>query len=228
MLVIDGRFNGALTSGNGGYSAGVFSRFVEGLAEVNLRSPVPLDTALEVERSGVEARILHGDTLVAEVRPAEDIDLDVPRVDPAEARAAAKRYTGTGMEVFARCYVCGMERDDSFGVFAGPVDGREAVASPWTPPAWAADGAGHVRPEHVWGVLDCPTYFAAHLGQEATSSFLVRMSARVDEPVVAGEEHVVVAWPLGGEGRKREAASAVLAPGGDVLAVARVLLVRAR
>ena len=59
-------------------------------------------------------------------------------------------------------------------------------------------------------------------------SFLVRMGTQIEAPIVAGAEHVVVSWPLGVDGRKRHAASAVLTAEGDVLAVSRVLLVQAR
>jgi hypothetical protein len=58
-------------------------------------------------------------------------------------------------------------RKTAFDVFAGPVEGRRVVASAWTPPLWATDGAGDVRAEHVWAALGCPTYFAAHL-EEST------------------------------------------------------------
>jgi hypothetical protein len=226
-IVVPGRCNGPLHSGNGGYSSGVFARLLDGPVHIDLRRPVPLDTALDVQRAdGV--RILDGDELVGEVHGAPELDIDVPLVDPAQARAASARYEGTGLELFSQCYVCGPERIDSFGVHAAPVTGRRLVATPWTPPAWAADEDGAILAEHVWAALDCPTYFAAHLGEPPTTSFLVRMQARLDEPVTAGTEHVVVAWPLAIDGRKRHAASAVLSAGGDVLAVAKVLLVQAR
>ena len=51
-------------------------------------------------------------------------------------------------------------------MFAGAVDGRDVVASPWTPPSWTADDTGRVRPELVWAVLDCPTYFALYKDEE--------------------------------------------------------------
>ena len=95
-------------------------------------------------------------------------------------------------------------------------------------PAWAADESGQVRPELVWAVLDCPTFFAAYLGEELPISFLVRLGARIDAPVLAGEEHVVIAWPTGVEGRKRWAGSAVLSGDGKVLAAAHALMVEPR
>jgi hypothetical protein len=109
-------------------------------------------------------------------------------------------------------------------VFAGPVEGTDLVATPWTPPGWSAGAAGDVLPEFVWSVLDCPTYFALYPDSHPLS-FLVAMSARVDAPVRAGEEHVVIAWPESRSGRKHRAGSAVLSGAGEPLAVASVLLV---
>jgi hypothetical protein len=113
-------------------------------------------------------------------------------------------------------------------VFAGAVEGRRIVASPWTLPSWAADAAGRVLPEFVWAVLDCPTYFALYMNGELPASVLARLTARIDAPVVAGAEHVVIAWPIETDGRKRHAGSAVLSPDGETLAVARALLIEPR
>jgi hypothetical protein len=229
-LSIPARFNGPLDSGNGGYCSGVVASFVDGPAEVSLRSPVPLETPLEVVagESG-SVRVLDGETLVAEARPAAALDLEVPAPVALDgARAAMKRYRGLDTGPFRCCFVCGRAREDAFGVFAGKVEGRDLVASAWTPPESAADGQGHVRPELVWAVLDCPTYFAAYLDDDLGLSFLVRFAARIDAPVIAGREHVAIAWPIESEGRKRRAGSAVMTPEGKVLAVADALLVEPR
>jgi len=223
---IPARFNGPLESGNGGYSAGVLAAFLTEPVEVSLRSPVPLDTELDVvrEEDGV-VRALDGETLVAEGRSVPELDVAVPApVSPADARRAMERYRGRSDGPFCRCFVCGRAREDAFGVFAGAVEGRDLVASTWTPPAWTADADGHVRPEFVWAVLDCPTYFAAYPG-DSPMSVLAQLTARVEAPVRAGEEHVVVSWPLGHEGRKGHAGAAVLSGEGKPLAVARALLI---
>ena len=228
-ICISSRFNGPRGSGNGGYSAGLVAGLLGGEAEINLRRPVPLDTELEVARDGDDVvRVLDGDALVAEGRAAE-VELDLPApVSPAEARQAAQRFTGPPDDIFSRCFVCGKEREDSFGVFAGAVEGRPLVASPWTPPPWTADSSGRVRPEFVWATLDCPTYFAAYMDEESAVSFLVQFTARVGADVPAEAEHVVIAWPIETEGRKRRAGSAVLSAEGEPLAVASALLVEAR
>ena len=229
-LAVPSRFNGPLESGNGGYCSGVVASFLEGAAEVSLRRPIPLETPLDVVReTDSSVRVLDGEALVAEARSAPDFDVDVPApVSPHDARLAAARYRGLSDGLFSRCFVCGRARADAFGVFAGAVEGRELVASPWTPPSWTAGAGGRVLPEFVWAVLDCPTYFALYVSGELPMSVLARLSARINAPIVAGGEYVVIAWPLESEGRKRHAGSAVLSPDGEALAVAGALLIESR
>lgn len=229
-LSVPRRFNGPLESGHGGYCSAVISNFVDGPAEVSLRSPVPLEAALDLDREDDgSVRVLDGETLVAEATPAPELDLEVPEpVGVDDARTAKERYRGSSDGLFGHCFVCGTGREDALGVFAGTVDGRELVASSWTPPRWTADEAGSVRPEFVWAVMDCPTYFAVYPGADLPMSFLGRMSARIDAPVAADEEHVVMAWPISADGRKRHAGAAVLSSDGEVLAVARALMIEPR
>ncbi len=224
------RFNGPLDSGNGGYCSGVFASVLNGPAEVSLRRPIPLDTRLDVVRkSDGSVRVLDGEALVAEARLAPELKVDVPApVSPNEARLATARYRGGLEGPFCRCFVCGRAREDAFGVFAGAVAGRQLVASPWTPPSWTANAAGDVLPEFVWAVLDCPASWAAYIDADAPVGVLARLTARIDAPVVAGEEHVVIGWPMETAGRKRHAGSALLSRDGEPLAVARALLIEPR
>ncbi len=230
-IEIPRRFNGPLGSGNGGYCSSVVAALIDGPAEVSLLSPAPLDTELTVERhDDGRVRLLADGTVVAEGRRAAGpVDLDVPEpVGPDAARIAMDGYRGLADGPFCRCFVCGRAREDALGVFAGQVEGRDLVASTWTPPRWTAGDDGAVRPEILWSVLDCPTYFAAHFDEELSLSFLVRFAARIDGPVPAGREHVVIGWPIEAEGRKRRAGAAVVTADGEVLAVADALLVEAR
>ncbi|HSD24892.1 MAG TPA: hypothetical protein VLB79_11270 [Solirubrobacterales bacterium] len=229
-LSVPRRFNGPLESGHGGYCSAVIADYVEGPAEVTLRSPVPLDATLGIRREDDgSVRVLDGDTLIADAVPTRGLDVEVPRpVSPEEARAAKERYRGSTEGLFSHCFVCGPARQDALGVFAGTVNGRELVASTWTPPEWTADEAGRVLPAFVWAVMDCPTYFAVYREGELPMSFLGRMAARIDAPVAAGEEHVVTAWPISAHGRKRLAGAAVVSGDGEVLAVARALMIEPR
>lgn len=229
-LSIPARFNGPRDSGNGGYVAGAIASFLGGPAQVDLRRPAPLETELEVVlEPGGSARLLDGEALVAEARPAPGPEVEVPDpVDLREARQGAGRYRGRSDGLFSHCFVCGRARPDALGVFAGQVDGRQVVASPWTPPPWTADPDGRVLAEFVWAVLDCPTYFGAYMDEELGLSVLARFTARVEAPVLVGQEYVLIGWPLGAEGRKRKAGSALLSADGEVLAVADALLVEPR
>ena len=229
-VLIPSRFNGPLESGNGGYCCGVIAQFIDGIAEVSLRRPVPLDSPLDVKRENDgSVRVLHHESLIATARPARGFDIEVPPPpSPHEVGLAAARYRGLSEGVFSRCFVCGRGREDAFGVFAGAVAGRQLVASPWTPSAWTADSSGRVLPEFVWAVLDCPSYYALYMSGPLPLSVLARLTARIDAPILAGEEHLVIAWPLDADGRKRHAGAAVLSKGGVPLAVARALLIESR
>ena len=231
-VTIPARFNGPLDSGNGGYSTGAFASLLGGAATVSLRAPVPLDDPLEVVRDDAHAlQVLHGENLIAEAHLNGGVDIRVPApVSVDEARAARTRYRGHADGIFCQCFVCGLARRDCFEVFAGSVAGRGGVvATPWTPPEWTANARGHVRREFVWAALDCPTYFALYDDRaELPLSFLARLSARIDVPLEAGVEHVVMAWPIEYDGRKHRAGCAVLSAEGEPLAVADALLIGPR
>jgi hypothetical protein len=230
-VTIPGRFNGPRESGNGGYTSGVLATHFDGPVEASLRSPVPLDRPLElVEGDGGSLRLLDGETPIAEARALPGLAVEVPPpVSLEQARAASERYRAPDDGIFSNCFVCGRARTEGcFEIFAGPVDEREMVATPWTPPAWAADDDGNVRPEFVWAALDCPTYFACHLEGELTLSMLVRQRTEILAPVRAGEEHVIIAWPIQQDGRKRLAGAAILATDGETLAVTEALLIEPR
>jgi hypothetical protein len=213
-ITIDARYNGPPGSANGGYTCGLVAGLLGGPAEVTLRRPPPLERELEVERDGERVVVLDAGELVAEAMPAQ-VELDVP--DPialADARRASAAYPGFVEHPFPTCFVCGPARpaDDGLRIFPGPVDGRELVAAPWTP----ADA----RPELVWAVLDCPGGFAAGFASRG-EMVLGRLAARIDRMPHPGEPCVVVGWPLGEDGRKLYAGTAVFGDDGEVLARAR-------
>jgi hypothetical protein len=216
-------FNGPARSGQGGYSCGLFAAHVSEPAQVTLRRPVPLSEPLSLERLGPDAvAVKHGEVLIAEAASAP-LEIEIPPpVGLDEASEARERYRSTD-EIFSRCFVCGPQREDSQRVFAGPVAGREVVATPWTPEAeWLARD-GVVLPEFVWAVLDCPTYFAAELRKPGLLAMLGRLSARLLEPVPAGEPHVIMAWPIDDRRRKHEAGCAVFSEDGRLRAAARAI-----
>jgi hypothetical protein len=215
-LVVDPRFNGPQGSGNGGYTCGLVAGFLGGTAEVTLRRPPPLGRPLRVESRDGRAEVLDGDALVAEAVRTE-VDLDVPEpVSLADAEAASRRYPGLERHAFPTCFVCGPERAEGDGlrIFAGRVEGRDVFAAPWTP--------REARPELVWAALDCPGAIAVGF-PERGETVLGRLAARIDRLPAPGEPHVVIAWPLGEDGRKLYAGTALFSAGGEPLARARAV-----
>jgi hypothetical protein len=228
-VVIPRRFNGPPASGNGGYSCGVLGTLIGESAEVTLRMPPPLDRELlvDAQNEGGERRwrIFDGESLIATGRAAEpDVSCPAP-VSLDLARAAESAYVGFQRHPFPTCFVCGPERAEGDGLrlFTGKVEGRDLVASEWTPGASVGTNAGTVEPAVVWSALDCPTYFGGRLNGYGQFAVLGRLTARLVGPVRVGEAHVVVGWPLGRDGRKWEGGAAVFSAEGELRAVSRGL-----
>jgi hypothetical protein len=91
---------------------------------------------------------------------------------------------------------------------------------------WAVRG-DTVGPEFVWAALDCPGAYATGVMGRGTV-VLGRLTARVDRVPDAGEECVVVGWPLGSKGRKHSAGTALFGGSGELLALARALWIEPR
>jgi hypothetical protein len=234
-IVIPSRFSGPPGSANGGYTAGLMARRLGGPAEVTLLAPPPLDVALElVAENGGVALYDEGGTALARAVSAEP-DLDPPDPVTVEAAEAAEaRYAGFVDHPFPRCFGCGPQRapGDGLRLFAGPVAGREQEgvhAAPWTPdPAFAPEAGWGVDPEIVWAALDCPSGFAVANPGSDPPIVLGQITARIEAPVISGRPHVVMSWRIAVDGRKRRSGSAVLAPDGEPLAVARALWIELR
>jgi hypothetical protein len=218
-LVIDRRFRGPTESANGGYTCGLLASFMHGPAEVTLRLPPPLERPLEVVTDG-RLELRDGDAVVAEAAPAE-LELDVPDPISFDEAAAAALPEGDRESVFPECFVCGWAREDGMRIYAGPVEGRELVAATWT----AADEV--ISSEFVWAALDCPGAYAVEFGQRG-NPVLGRLTARVEHLPHPGERCVVMGWPLGEEGRKLHAGTAVLGADGRTLGAARATWIMPR
>lgn len=225
-LTVPSRFRGPAGSANGGYMCGRVAGHLDGPATVTLRRPPPLETPMTVEADAAGSlRVLHDGTCVAEAVPAEDGAVpEVPgTVSMTEARTAEGGARYFRDPAFPECFVCGTRRGDGLRIAPGRVPGREMWAAPWTPDASLADGGRAVRPEIVWAALDCPGGIAAiesTVLEPDTAILLGRMTARVTALPAAGGEYRTVAWPIGRDGRKLTAGSAVLGRDGEVLAAA--------
>ena len=230
-IVIERRFNGPPDSANGGYAAGCIAAFVDAPAvSVRLSAPPPLDVPLQVHVAGDGAELRDGDAVVATARPAE-LDLEPPaRVDVRAAAAAQERATWlAGVHPYPTCFGCGplRERGDALRHMCGPVDGEVVACEATTDARLPHDADGRLRTEVVWAALDCPSA-AAVIPVGAPPHLLGTLTVRIDRPVLAGEPHVCVAWPLGVEGRKRRAASALLDASGRTCAVAEAVWIEVR
>ncbi len=231
-IVIGRRFCGPPDSANGGYACGLVAAHVEGPAEVTLRLPPPLETPLRVERAGDgSVRVLDGDALVAEgVRRDDELGIDMPEpvgiADAAAAGAASHLHAHPEEHPFPTCFVCGPQRaapDDGLHVLVGPVAGRGVAADAWTPAAELAGAGGVVRPEFVWGALDCSGGVGSWLADpiDGNPFVLGRMAVTINGPVRPGAPHAVVGWRAGHEGRKVTAGSAVFTADGSPVGLAR-------
>ena len=207
------RYRGPLASANGGYACGRLATFVDAdEVEVTLRVPPPLDRPLAIERDDGRVLLLDGDALVAEARSAP-VEVNAPApVAIGDAEAARERHVRDWSADFAECYVCGI-REDGLEIRVGSVAGREPLhAAPVT--------LIETGPEFVWAAVDCPGAYA--VGAEGRGDIVLgRMTARVDRVPEAGEECVVASWPLGEDGRKLYAGTALFSGAGELIAIAR-------
>ncbi|MFD1507773.1 hypothetical protein FE374_08835 [Georgenia yuyongxinii] len=212
------RYCGPPHSANGGWVSGHLARHVPTstalpAVSVRLLSPPPLDRAMQVHPvadGGTEVADGVTPVLRAHAVGALSID-DVPApVTYAAAVAAGAAYPGLHDHPFPTCFVCGTARTlgDALLLRPGPVNGHEVYAAAWVPTESAQ--------ELVWAALDCPGAWA--LGVGGRPMVLGTMAAQVLELPVVGAEHVVVAWPRGGQGRKHFSGTVLYTADGALLA----------
>jgi len=213
--VFERRYRGPLTSANGGFACGRLAAHVDApVVEVTLRLPPPLARPLEVRADGDAAVLLDGEEVVAEARAAT-LDIEPPEpVSLAAAEASGLHRPSLWEPEFLECFVCGERPEgDGLEIWVGPVAGREPLhAAPWR----VEDSA----PEIVWAAIDCPGAYAS--GAEGRGTIVLgRMTARVVRVPAVGETCVAAAWPLGDDGRKLFAGTALFSAGGELLALAK-------
>ncbi len=222
-------FNGPRLSGNGGYVGGVLAgRFTEtfggdGVVEITLRAPIPIDRKLQLAPSGDALLLSDGDTLVCEARAGSIAHLSPPP-PPGDWNEVMRRGEQGGSPEdsdFHWCIVCGRARGVGDGLrvlgTAGPQPGTSL--SCYLPHANHADQAGRIRPEFVWGTLDCPGAFAAQDPGDWRPAVTGRMTAKVIDPPRVGERCAVVGWRLGSEGRKLYSGTALYTEQGRLCAI---------
>ena len=222
-VVIDRRFNGPPNSGNGGYTCGLLGMAVEAPSvRVSLRKPPPLEVPLLRRREDDgSVSLIRGDDIIATALPAAVQAHAPPAPTVEEAEIAMRSYVGFAHHRFPTCFVCGTARQDGLRIYAGQVGDGPLIASPWTPQS--------DDPLFVWAVLDCPSAYAIESVDHRTQIVvLASLTVELRQRPRAGEPHVVVAWPVGSDGRKHHSASALYNATGEVLAVADSLWIELR
>ncbi len=227
-FTIDPRYNGPDDITQGGYVSGLLNEALGGgITQTTLRAPTPLGVAVEIKVDGEGAALNHGDILLAEGITAE-LDLSCPAPPSWEdAGPAMRNFTGFGPNVANNCVVCAPRRGghDGYGVYPGLVDGRDIVASQWQPKSWLGDGQGMVTRLHMWLALDCAGHFS--IFDAAERAFLGRMTGEVIGQARVGEKCIVIGWPIGLEGRKGFAGTAIYAEDGRLLGRTQQIIIKA-
>ena len=220
---INTRFQGPPRSSNGGYACGLTARRLVGTTSVRLKAPPPLETDLRLESAADEARLFNGTSLIAEAKRT-NLDLSPPTAPSYElASRAAESFIGFTQHQFPECFVCGPERSgfDGLRIFPGSLPGVDVIAAPWAPDPSLAASSGHVDPVYLWAALDCPSGFALVPLPDGLGIVLGELCVSVAGDVSPGDALVVAAWPIGTDGRKRFAGSAIYTADGVLVAKAR-------
>lgn len=207
-VTVPARFCGPPDSGNGGYTCGLIARELGGVVECTLRSPVPLDVRLDIERSQSGGILRHGDKVIIEansttvdVAPPAPIDLETATVAMKSSFALDARHP------FPTCFVCGPKRkaQDGLEIFPAAID-EGLYAATWLPAEEFGDSQQLLHPEFLWAAMDCPTGFASGFpvaGKLVTG----RLAVEQLQPIKVGELCLLLSWPLGVEGRKHFSAA---------------------
>jgi len=222
-ITIASQFNGPPTSGNGGYVSGMIAGFIDGVAEVALKAPPPLDKSLQLYETDEGLSLKDGDQLLAVAIGAE-FDLDVPALPLGADRGVFPEEVA--FKPFGECYVCGDQRTvgDGLCIHSKPYLAPEhqklgLVGCDWELTENLKNANGEVAPVYLWSGLDCPGYAACAYGEPA---LLARMKAKLLKPL-RGDRATVIGWQLGASGRKRMCGTAIYSEAGELIAYAEAL-----
>lgn len=229
-LIIPLGFNGPRLSGNGGYVGGrLAEKYTQAFGpadaiEITFRAPSPIETKMALRRDGGVLRLLDGETLVCEARAGSVAHLEPPP-SPRDWTDVMRRAETGGCgddSEFNTCLVCGRNRarGDGLQVWGTPGPQKGHSLSCYVPHANHADDTGRIRPEFVWGTLDCPGAWAAQDPDDYRAALTGRMTAKIIEPPRVGERCAVVGWKTGEDGRKLFSGTALYTESGRLCALA--------
>ncbi len=223
-LTIPSRFCGPPKSANGGYTCGILAKKLEGIAEITLRKPPPLNKTLQIQVEDRGLKLVDGDLLIATAKSGE-IEFSAPENPGFEAAEAAREaYIGLAEHPFPTCFVCGPSRkeEDGLRIFAGEIPYANMVASSWIPREAHAGTEGSIASEYIWSALDCPGSFAL-IRKFTRLAVLGRMTAEIRHTIFPGEKCVIIGWDKGKDGRKAYAGTALYNSSGVLCAVAHAI-----
>jgi hypothetical protein len=227
-ILIPRGFNGPRLSGNGGYVAGMLAGHFtdtlggDGIVEITLRAPIPVDRNLQVVRVGAALMLRDGDALLCEARAGSVDHLTPPPAPVPWANVLEVGETGGSIgDEFQDCLVCGRSRGvgDGLRVFGQTEPGGGHSLSCYLPNAAHADASGRIKPEFVWGTLDCPGAWAVQNPDDPRPALTGRMTAKIIEPPKVGERCAVVGWKIGEDGRKLYSGTALYTEQGRLCAL---------
>ncbi|PKN19884.1 MAG: hypothetical protein CVU71_05815 [Deltaproteobacteria bacterium HGW-Deltaproteobacteria-6] len=228
-VTIPSKYKGPPDIANGGYVCSLFAEYIDGVIDVMIKRPTPLDRELQICTGGDGIYyLMDGDQMIIQAKPGT-MDLAVPDAPTYEeaVRAAAASialkptpYTHvTGHGIHPICFCCGADVPEGEGlkIHPGQVLGTNMVAAPWTPSMEYGDKQGYVLPEFIWTALDCPGAYALWELTDAKPGFLGRLIGQIEKPLCCDEPCVVAAWPTGSDGRKLYTGTALFDSQGHII-----------
>ena len=83
--------------------------------------------------------------------------------------------------------------------------------------------AGDIKPEFLWSALDCTGAFTLSPLPEGVATVLGELTVSILDSVKIDEQCIVIGWPLGSQGRKHLAGTAIYAPENRLVALAQAV-----
>ena len=216
-VTIPAKYCGPPNSGNGGYMCALVARCIEGIAQVYLRAPAPLEKPLTVDLlPGNRALMRDGETVLAEGSPGYLDERPPPAPTWEVAVAASLRSPMRTYHPYPTCYGCGPERarDDGLRIFTAQEGTLPTGFGIWEPNEALGATGQSVDEKIVWIALDCgtgilPVVPAREMFGQKARVMTGMMTARFDRPVIIGNRYTTRSWLTATEGRKLHLGSAI-------------------
>lgn len=220
--------------GQGGFTCQRFVAVIDEPVTVALRSPIPLETELEVVQRDDRWHLIDPAdpaTIILEATLWDPNYASCDAVSIDDAGAARDAFSLTAETHPApHCMSCGIH-DRSLNVHAGPLgDGR--WASPLRMPEWSLID-GEVDVSLLWMAMDCSCgWYISQSGPDHRKAVTVQFAVDIHEPIAPETDYSLVAWngdyDSGWDGRKRGSAAALFDAAGTQVASSRSFWVAPR